>query len=87
MWSYIFSQRYFADVFDEPNEHSMVLVKPRETTYFHEQIPAFDIRYIEDCFRLKDYPNPNQYLYVLHKLYYNNYLHVFDYKFFMKHKH
>jgi len=52
----------FADVFDIPNDHSMVLAKPGQTNYFHEKIPAFDIRYIEDCFKIKDYPDPTKYL-------------------------
>jgi len=52
----------FADVFDIPNDHSMVLTRPGQTNYFHENIPAFDIRYIEDCFKIKDYPDPTKYL-------------------------
>ncbi|XP_022161771.1 uncharacterized protein LOC111027666 isoform X3 [Myzus persicae] len=52
----------FADVIDEPNDHSMVLTRPEKPNYFHPKIPAFDIRYIEDCFKIKDYPDPTQYL-------------------------
>ncbi|XP_003246244.1 uncharacterized protein LOC100568595 isoform X2 [Acyrthosiphon pisum] len=52
----------FADVFDIPNDHSMVLARPGQTNYFHKSIPAFDIRYIEDCFKIKDYPDPTKYL-------------------------
>lgn len=52
----------FADVFDIPNDHSMVLARPGQTNYFHENIPAFDIKYIEDCFKIKDYPDPTKYL-------------------------
>lgn len=51
----------FADVLDIPNDHSMVLAR-RQTNYFHKKIPAFDIRYIEDCFTTKDYPDPTKYL-------------------------
>lgn len=60
----------FADVFDIPNDHSMVLAKPGQTNYFHEKIPAFDIRYIEDCFKIKDYPDPTKYLWVVPSLFF-----------------
>ncbi|XP_029347867.1 uncharacterized protein LOC100572728 isoform X2 [Acyrthosiphon pisum] len=40
----------------------MVLARPGQTTYFHEKIPAFDIKYIEDCFKIKGYPDPTKYL-------------------------
>jgi len=52
----------FADVLDKPNNHSMVLAKPGKTNYFHKKIPAFDIKYIEDCFKIKNYPDPTKYL-------------------------
>lgn len=42
----------------------MVLAIPGETTYFHNIIPAFDLKYIEDCFERKDYPDPTKYVYV-----------------------
>lgn len=52
----------FADVLDVPNDHSMVLAKPGKTNYFNLKIPAFDIKYIEDCFKIKDFPDPTKYL-------------------------
>ncbi|KAL5245790.1 hypothetical protein ACI65C_013870 [Semiaphis heraclei] len=52
----------FADVMDVPSDHSMVLTNPKEPNYFHQQIPAFDIRYIEDWFKNHDYPDPTKYL-------------------------
>lgn len=52
----------YADVLKVPNDHSMVLAKPGETNYFHIKIPAFDIKYIEDCFKIKDFPDPTKYL-------------------------
>lgn len=62
IFKFLFLQKSFADVFDFPNDHSMVLARPEKTNYFHQNIPAFDIRYIEDCFKIKDYPDPTKYL-------------------------
>jgi len=59
---FILLNRFFAEVVDKPNKNSMVLVKSENTTYFHRHIPAFDIKYIEDCFKLKDYPDPTKYI-------------------------
>lgn len=42
----------------------MVLANPDETTYHDAKIPAFDIKYIEDCFTLKHFPDPTKYMYV-----------------------
>ncbi|KAF0710279.1 Myb DNA-bind 2 domain-containing protein [Aphis craccivora] len=52
----------YANVLNVPNSHSMVLAKPGETSYFHIKIPAFDIKYIEDCFKIKDFPDVTKYL-------------------------
>ncbi|XP_060848330.1 uncharacterized protein LOC132927757 isoform X1 [Rhopalosiphum padi] len=52
----------FANVLDTPNDHSMVFAVPGNTVYFHPKIPAFDIKYIEDCFKFKDFPDPTRYL-------------------------
>lgn len=50
------------NVVEEPDEHSFVLSVPKNNNYFHRYIPAFDIKFIEDCFVLKDYPDPTNYL-------------------------
>lgn len=50
------------NVIEKPDEHSMVLSAPDMNNYFHRFIPAFDIKYIEDCFTLKDYPDPTKYM-------------------------
>ncbi|XP_022177569.1 uncharacterized protein LOC111038676 [Myzus persicae] len=55
-------RKSYADVVDTPNDHSMVLTRPEKPNYFHKKIPAFDIKYIEDCFKIKDYPDPTKYL-------------------------
>ncbi|KAE9526713.1 hypothetical protein AGLY_013361 [Aphis glycines] len=60
-YSTLLSKSY-ADILDVPNDHSMVLAKPGKTNYFHLKIPAFDIKYIEDCFKIKDFPDPTKYL-------------------------
>jgi len=60
----------FADVLDTPNDHAMVLAVPGKTKYFHPKIPAFDIKYIVDCFKIKNYPDPTKYLRVLLKLFF-----------------
>jgi len=52
----------FADVLSTPNDHSMVLARPGQTNYYNQKIPAFDIKYIEDIFEIKDYPDPTKYL-------------------------
>lgn len=49
---------------EKPDEHSLVLSASNNNKYFHQYIPAFDIKYIEDCFKLKDYPDPTKYMYV-----------------------
>lgn len=51
-----------ADVLDTQNDHAMVLAIPQVTKYFHQKIPAFNIKYIEDCFNTKDFPDPTKYL-------------------------
>ncbi|KAF0763162.1 Myb DNA-bind 2 domain-containing protein [Aphis craccivora] len=56
------AQMSYANILKVPNDHSMVLAKPGETSYFHTKIPAFDIKYIEDCFKIKDFPDPTKYL-------------------------
>ncbi|XP_025201103.1 uncharacterized protein LOC112598734 [Melanaphis sacchari] len=55
-------RKSFANILDRPNDHSMILVKPGQTNYFHRKIPAFDIKYIEDCFKFKEYLDPTKYL-------------------------
>jgi len=42
----------------------MVLAWPKDCTYTNAYVPAFDIKLIEDCFKLKKYPDPTKYLYV-----------------------
>ncbi|XP_025416599.1 uncharacterized protein LOC112687855 isoform X3 [Sipha flava] len=54
--------RYMGNVINKPDDHSLVLSVPKMNKYFHKFIPAFDIKYIEDCFTLKDYPDPTKYI-------------------------
>lgn len=41
----------------------MVLTNPAKSTYCHGQIPAFDIKFIEDVFENGEYPDPTTYMY------------------------
>ncbi|KAL5240276.1 hypothetical protein ACI65C_007686 [Semiaphis heraclei] len=52
----------FAAVMDLPSDHSLVLTNSKQPNYFHQKIPAFDIKYIDDCFETKDFPDPTKYL-------------------------
>jgi len=53
----------FADVLDTLIiYHAMVLAVPRKTKYFHQKILEFDIKYVEDCFKIKNYTDPTKYL-------------------------
>ncbi|XP_025203496.1 telomeric repeat-binding factor 2-interacting protein 1-like [Melanaphis sacchari] len=51
-----------ANVLDAPNDHSMVLAVPGKTNYFHPKIPAFDVKYIDNCIKINDFPDPTKYL-------------------------
>ncbi|VVC30222.1 Hypothetical protein CINCED_3A023235 [Cinara cedri] len=65
-WVFTSHRIDFFDVLDynaiDWTDHSMVLSEPDTCTFYHPQIPAFNIKYIQDCLEFKDYPDPTKYV-------------------------